>query len=145
MVTLTSKSKRWFALTALAVASVTLTTLAALPSPAAEEKNELAMLMRKKLDASSQILEGLTVKDASLIRKGAGSLLRMSKAEMFNILTDAEYREFNGEFRTALRKLDQAAEAENFDNAFLQWFDAVKGCVECHTFVRDQHARIKTN
>lgn len=109
----------------------------------AQEGTELAKFMRKKLDASTQILEGLTTKDSRLIRKGTDTLLQMSKAEMWNVLTDANYREFNGEFRSALRKLDEAAQSENFDNALLQWFDGVKGCVECHKYVRDERVKLK--
>jgi hypothetical protein len=113
--------------------------------PAAEDKkaDELARFMRKKLDASSHILEGLTAKDAGLIKKGAASLLQMSKAELWNVLTDADYREFNSEFRSSLRKLELAADEANFDNALLQWFDGVKGCVECHKFVREQRVHLK--
>ena len=113
-------------------------------TPAAEEKKEdLAAFMRKKLEASSQILEGLTVKDAGLIRKGTDKLLQMSKAELWNVLADADYREFNGEFRSTLKKLDQAAAEENFDHALLQWIDGVKSCVECHKYVRDERVKLK--
>lgn len=112
-------------------------------SAAAQKADDLASFMRKKLDASSLILEGLTVNDSSLVRKGADQMLQMSKSEMWNVLTDAEYREFNQEFRSAMRKLDDAAKADNFDNALLQWFDGVKGCVECHKYVRDQRPKLK--
>lgn len=114
------------------------------PAPAAEEKQgELATFMRKKLDASSQILEGLTVEDADLIRKGSQTILEMSKAELWNVLLDEDYREFNRDFRASMRKLDQAAADENFDNALLQWIDAMKGCVECHKYVRNQRPTVK--
>ncbi len=92
--------------------------------------------MRKKLEASSKILEGLTTEDAALIKEGAAVLLEMSRGEKWNVITDADYRELNQEFRSAVRKLQTAAEAENFDNASLQWFGAVKGCVECHKYMR---------
>ena len=112
--------------------------------PAAEkEPSLLGQFMRKKLDASGQVLEGLATKDAELIRNGASSLLQMSKAELWNVIADAEYREFNGEFRSSLRKLEEAASQGNFDNALLQWFDTMKGCVECHKYVRE--SRVKLN
>lgn len=100
----------------------------------------LSDFMRKKLDISSKVLEGLATEDAALIKEGASGLLEMSKAEMWNVIVDEDYREFNREFRGAVRKLNQAAENGNFDNAALQWFDAVKGCVECHKYVRGQRS-----
>lgn len=108
-----------------------------------DDDKSLAAFMRKKLDSSSKVLEGLTTEDADLIRQGAKSLLDMSKAEKWNVIADEDYREFNRDFRSAVRKLDEAAAANNFDNATLQWFDAVKGCVECHKYVRAQRPKTK--
>ena len=108
-------------------------------APAAPKDDQtLSAFMRKKLDASSRILEGLTTEDDALIQEGANSLLEMSRAEMWNVLIDEDYREFNREFRGSVRKLHAAAEKNNFDNATLQWFDTVKACVECHKYVRSQ-------
>lgn len=109
----------------------------------AADNGDLKTFMRKKLDASSKILEGLTVEDSELIRKGAASLLEMSKAEQWNVLLDEDYREYNREFRSLIRKLDKAAESNNFDNALLQWLDATKACIDCHQHVRDQRPVVK--
>jgi hypothetical protein len=103
----------------------------------------LSAFMRQKLDNSSLILEGLTVENEKLISEGADALLKMSNVEKWNVLADNDYREFNRDFRNAVRKLDEAAKAKNFDNATLQWFDAVKACVECHKYVRSQRPTIK--
>lgn len=109
----------------------------------AADSGDLKTFMRKKLDASSKILEGLTVEDSELIRKGAASLLEMSKAEQWNVLLDEDYREYNREFRSLIRKLDKAAESNNFDNALLQWLDATKACIDCHQHVRDLRPEVK--
>ena len=103
----------------------------------------LRAFMRKKLDASSQILEGLATEDAALIQKGAKTLTELSKAEKWQILSDPEYREYSLDFRIDARKLAEAAEKENFDNAALQWFDTMKTCVECHQHVRRERAEAK--
>ena len=103
----------------------------------------LSAFMRKKLDASSQILEGLTTEDAGLIQKGAKTLTELSKAEKWQIFADPEYREYSLDFRSTVRKLAEAAEKENFDNAALQWMDAMKGCIECHQHVRRERAAKK--
>lgn len=144
MAHLRSKSYRWFAtIVFVGVCAAVVFVKPSLPAAENQEADELARFMRKKLDASSQILEGLTVKDAALIQKGTASLLHMSKTEKWNVLADTDYREFNSEFRSSLRKLDTAASEQNFDNALLQWFDGVKGCVECHKYVRDQRVHLK--
>ena len=118
------------------------------PSQAADEKGQpdlsLQTFMRKKLDASSQILEGLTTEDSQLIQRGANSLLELSKAEKWKILIDSGYREHTVDFRNTVKKLVEAAEKNNFDNAALQWFDVTKSCIECHQDVRrDQKAKKK--
>lgn len=104
----------------------------------------LSAFMRKKLDASSQILEGLTVEDSELIEKGAKALLKLSKAEKWQVLVSPEYREYSDEFRTDVKRLEEAATKANFDNAALQWFDVMKGCIECHKHVRDERANQKS-
>lgn len=103
---------------------------------AEDDKSELGKFMRRKLDASSKILEGLTTEDSKLVVEGANILLELSKAEKWQILKDAEYREFSSEFRRDAKMLADAAEKNNFDNAMLQWMDTMKGCVECHKHVR---------
>lgn len=102
----------------------------------AEPDLSLSAFMRKKLDASSQILEGLTTEDATLIQQGANSLLEMSKAEKWKLLIDSHFRSHDVEFRATVRKLADAADKKNFDNAALQWFAVTKGCIECHQEVR---------
>ena len=103
----------------------------------------LSAFMRKKLDASSQVLEGLTTEDAELIQKGAKALTEISKTEKWQILSDPEYREYSLDFRVNARKLAEAAEKGNFDNAALQWFAAMKNCIECHQHVRSARVEAK--
>ena len=131
--------------TTILCGATTLACLAQTTKTTEENTKDLAHFMRKKLDASSKILEGLAIEDMDLIRTGASSLLQMSKAELWNVITDAEYREFNSEFRSSLRKLEEAATNKNLDNALLQWIDTQKGCVECHKYVRDSRTKLKKN
>ena len=110
---------------------------------AAQNNHKLAEFMRKKLDASTTILEGLAVEDSELIRRGAADILEMSRAEMWNVYLDDDYREYDRDFRSAIRKLDQAAKEQKFDYAFLQWTDSLKGCIDCHNYVRDNRTKLK--
>lgn len=92
--------------------------------------------MRKKLDASNQILEGLVTEDAGLISKGAKVLAEMSTAEKWQVQNNVMYRQFSTEFQQSAKKLVDAAEKENFDLAALRWIDTTMKCMECHKFVR---------
>lgn len=134
---------------ALVIGTIVLcaTALLSIDSPfasaAQNDDKSLSAFMRKKLEASSKILEGITTEDSKLAVEGADALLTMSKAEVWNVIADDDYREFNREFRASVRKLREAADKGNFDNATLQWMDAVKSCVECHKYVRNQRPAVK--
>lgn len=114
----------------------------AAPAATSEEtvksKNSLETFMRKKLDASSKILEGLCQEDAALVKEGADALSAMSKVEVWNVLTDADYREHSREFRENAARVAQAAEEGDFDKAALRWFDVTMSCLECHDHVRSE-------
>lgn len=103
----------------------------------------LAQRMRLKLDASSKVLEGLAVEDADLIREGADAMAEQSRAEYWQILTDPDYREFTGDFRSSMRRLKEAAAKENFDAAALEWMSATKCCLDCHKHVRNTKVELK--
>lgn len=104
----------------------------------AKNPNSLESFMRKKLDASSLILEGLCQEDADLIKKGADQLSEMSKIERWNVLTDATYREQSREFRDNAARVAEAAAKGDFDKAALRWFDVTMSCLECHNHVRGE-------
>lgn len=103
-----------------------------------DKAKALSAIMRKKLDASSQILEGLCIEDADMIVAGANTLSEaMGKPELLAIFRDAEYRDHNREFREITRRLGDAAKAKNFDQATLRWVDGVLACIECHNHTRN--------
>ena len=92
--------------------------------------------MRKKLEASTQILEGLTTEDADLIVAGAKVLVEMSTAERWQVNNNAMYRQQSQEFQQSAKKLIEAAEKSNFEAVTLKWIDTTMKCMECHTYVR---------
>jgi PleD family two-component response regulator len=106
------------------------------PLPDAKLDLEQSTFMRKKLEASNQILEGLTVEDADLIVKGARILVEISAAERFQVQHDVMYRQFSGEFQRTAKGLLEAAEKKNYDLVALKWMDTTMKCLECHKFVR---------
>lgn len=103
----------------------------------AKPKTPLETFMRLKLEASSQILEGLCQEDAALVKTGADALSAMSKAEIWNVLVDPDYREHSREFRDNAAKVSQAAQEGDFDKAALRWFDVTMSCLDCHEYVRN--------
>lgn len=109
-----------------------------------KKKNDaLSQKMRLKLDASTKVLEGLTVEDADLIREGANEMSEQSQAEFWYVLTDSDYRDFTRDFRSSMRRLKAAAEKENFDAAALEWIAATKCCLDCHKHVRSAKVDLK--
>ena len=104
--------------------------------PDAKRDLDQTEFMRKKLEASGQILEGLTSENADLIVKGATILVEMSAAEKWKVKHDAMYRQFSGEFQRSAKNLLEAAQKKNFDAAALKWMDTTMKCLECHKFVR---------
>ncbi len=104
--------------------------------PDAKRDLEQTTFMRKKLEASGQILEGLTTENSELIVKGAKILVELSSAERFQVQHDVMYRQFSGEFQRTAKGLLDAGEKKNFDLAALKWMDSTMKCLECHKFVR---------
>ncbi len=106
--------------------------------PDEQDKNRtpLQTFMHQKLDSSSKILEGLCQEDASLIKEGASEMAELSKAELWNVLTDPDYREYSREFRDNTVRLSKAADEGDFDKAALRWFDVTIACMDCHEHVR---------
>ena len=105
--------------------------------PAEAAKNtELSAFMRKKLEASGKILEGLCTEDMELVRAGASSLQELSSAEKFRVSNDVMYRQFSSEFQSLTKELIKAAESGNQDRVALKWMDTTMSCMDCHRFVR---------
>jgi hypothetical protein len=100
---------------------------------------ELRTFMRRKLDASSKILEGLAVEDMALIKEGARQLDELSSAEKWRVSADPLYRQHSAEFREVVQQLIKASDERNLDRAALKWMDATMSCIECHRCVRGMH------
>jgi uncharacterized protein HemX len=112
------------------------------PKPATEkpkEKKEKSStkLMRKKLAAAQDILEGLTTDDYELIAQGANQLKTLAGQADFRISKDMMYIQHSSEFEDLAEKLAKAAKDRNLDKASLHYVGLTMNCIECHRFVRD--------
>lgn len=103
-------------------------------------KRPIEHSMRQKLEASAKVLEGLATEDKALVHEGAAVLTELSKAEVWQVLVDTEYREHTQTFRSAVKRLDEAAQKSEFAAAQLEWLDATKRCFDCHNHIRAARA-----
>ena len=95
------------------------------------------MFMRKKLESSQSVLEGLALEDFDLIAKGAKDLKTTSAAAEFMVIRDPIYTEYATDFRRVVDKLAKAAKEKRIDGATLAYMDMTMSCVECHKYVRN--------
>lgn len=132
-------------LTILAAACITFTGWHSWTANAQDSavKRPIEVSMRQKLEATSKVLEGLATEDKDLVHEGATVLTELSKAEVWQVLLDAEYREHTQTFRSAVKRLDEAAQKSEFASAQLEWLDATKRCFDCHNHIRAARAAAK--
>lgn len=142
--------KTWLplAVIALAVGCASLWSLTApAPLPAqdkpkadaekpAPKKTALKLFMRKKLEASQKILEGLTVEDYDLIRDGAKQLKGISAATEFVVSRDQLYIQHADDFRRIVDRLEKMGKERRLDASALAYMDMTMSCIECHRFSR---------
>ena len=104
------------------------------PTP---KKIAMQTFMRKKLEASQSVLEGLAVEDFDMIALGAKQLKTTSAAAEFMVVNDPMYAQEADEFRRIVGKLERAAKERRLDGATLAYVDMTMSCVECHKYVRN--------
>lgn len=108
------------------------------PSETVAQGSKVKSFMRKKLPASEQILEGLTVPDPTLVRKGATAMIHMSKAAMWTHHGSPSYAQDSADFvRTAERMIRLSNEGD-LEGAVHTYAQLTIQCVSCHERVRSQ-------
>lgn len=105
--------------------------------PAKQKEKSSSKLMRKKLAAAQDILEGLTTEDFEMIEQGAKLLKSLANEADFQISKDSMYVQHSNEFQNLADKLEKAAKANSLDKASLHYVNLTMNCIECHRFVRD--------
>jgi hypothetical protein len=94
-------------------------------------------LMKKKLQHSQKVLEGIATNDFDAIAKNADELIIISKAAEWTVLKTPEYEMYSNDFRRTCGDLAQKARAKNIDGAALAYVDLTLTCVKCHKHVRE--------
>ena len=123
--------------------AIVLVLAAALMAGHGEEPKKQNELMRRKLESSQQVLEGLAVADYTLIGKHAEELLFISKQASFKALDTPAYELHSNQFRRSAETLIENARAKNLDAAALTYVEMTLTCVKCHKHVRDTRMSLR--
>jgi hypothetical protein len=101
------------------------------------EQNKVSELMRRKLENSQKVLEGVTMNDFKLIQRHAEDLIQISKATEWRVIKTPQYEMYSNEFRRIGESLVQSAGGKNLDAAALNYVELTLTCVRCHKYVRE--------
>jgi hypothetical protein len=107
-------------------------------APKAEPPSgEASVWMRKKLDYSQQILEGIAEADFDRIATNAQAMRALGKVEGFVRGRTPGYRSQLQIFQDATEQLIKHAEKDNVDGAALAFTQLTISCVNCHKHLRE--------
>ncbi|MFK8111244.1 MAG: hypothetical protein AB8B91_03550 [Rubripirellula sp.] len=93
-------------------------------------------LMRMKLEASKEILEGLTLEDFGKIASNARKLRLLSTESSWNVIQTEEYAAQSRDFQRATTVVVDAANDKDIGRAALGYVALTVRCVECHSYMR---------
>ena len=99
--------------------------------------NKVQQLMKKKLQHSQRVLEGIALNDFGMILRNAEDLMQVSKEAEWRALKSPQYEVNSNEFRRSAAALIQAAKDKNVDGAALAYVDLTLSCVRCHKHLRE--------
>ena len=95
-------------------------------------------LMRKKLENSQKLLEGVVTNDFDKISKHAEELMVISKSLEWKAIKSARYELHSNQFRRTIEDLQERAKEKNLDGAALNYVDLTLTCVKCPQ-IRSRH------
>lgn len=98
---------------------------------------ELSELMRRKLDSSQKVLEGIAISDFDIIAKHAAELIAVSEQAGWRVLKTPEYESYSNDLRRNAAVLIQQSKEKNLDGAALAYVDLTLTCVKCHKHLRE--------
>jgi hypothetical protein len=102
---------------------------------AAPDKTET--LMKRKLQHSQKVLEGVAVQDFKMIERHADELIQISKLAEWRAFKTPTYEVYSNDFRRIAGALIENARKKNVDAAALSYVDLTLTCVKCHKHVRE--------
>jgi hypothetical protein len=119
--------------------SVCAVILGGVPGPRGhgEEPKKVAALMKRKLEQSQKVLEGVATGDFDKIGKHAEELILISKEAEWKVLKTPRYELYSDDFRRIAGGLVKNAKDKNLDAAALSYVELTLTCVKCHKHVRE--------
>lgn len=96
--------------------------------------------MRKKLDYSKNVLEGLSREDYALVARNARRLKVMSEEAAWKsamIPNATNYIPYTLEFQRLADELAGKADGKNLDGATLAYLQLTMNCINCHKYTRN--------
>jgi hypothetical protein len=115
-----------------------LTSLGDEPKKPKEDDKKVSTLMKKKLQHSQKVLEGVVTNDFKMISKHAEELIDLSKQAEWRAVKSKRYELHSDEFRRDADKLIKNAKEKNGDAAALTYVELTLTCVRCHKYVREE-------
>jgi hypothetical protein len=93
--------------------------------------------MKRKLQHSQKVLEGVALQDFKLIARHADELIQLSKLAEWPAVKIPLYEVYCNDFRRIAGALGENARKKNLDAAALRYIDLTFTCVKCHKHVRE--------
>jgi hypothetical protein len=132
-------TKRVFVYGLLAASfAISIAALALRADEKSDERQPASFWMKKKLQYSEKVLEGLAKADYESIAESAKLMNQLSQIEDFVRGRDEEYRHHLKTFDRVTRELAQQANDEDIDGAALAYMELTLNCVNCHKHLRDR-------
>jgi hypothetical protein len=99
-------------------------------------KDTVRNFMRKKLDHSQKLLEGIALEDFTVIVRESQKLSLLSKEATWKVFETEDYVQHSAEFQRAADAITEAGRKKNLDGAALGYVEMTMKCVNCHKYVR---------
>jgi hypothetical protein len=100
-------------------------------------EDDLHQLMKKKLQHTQFLIDGLAREDFALIHDHASELKKLGEGSFKRISPNLTYVKFTAEFVSICDELDRRAKEQDLNGATLSYIRLTINCVECHKFTRD--------
>jgi hypothetical protein len=108
------------------------------PEPQRDDKNNLHLLMERKLEYSQKLLAAIAQNDQKTVVKNAEALVEITGEAQWKVFKTEQYDTYSGEFRRSAEQLAKYARDKNLDAAQLTYLELTLTCFNCHKYVRDQ-------
>lgn len=92
--------------------------------------------MRTKLMYTQNIFEGLTTGNFAVIDKAIEEVQNVTSGEQWVSIDSDKYRQLTEEFKTATKRLKEAAKSKNIDATALRFYNLSTSCIDCHNHIR---------